>query len=136
MKKIRNDFLSFFKKRIFGIIIGLYLVSLFSPCIIVDYTGVHVIGFYILLTGWVALFSGIPAWFANIFFLLSLRDIIKNKKWNIKLPLISIALGLTSFLYGGGLDFGFYVWIFSFCILFLYVYYNSKGNSEFKKVRK
>lgn len=127
MRKIINDF---FQKRTLGIIILLFLSSLFVP--VLTETGVHITGLGYLLFGW---FGFSLAWFANIAnitFFISLVDIIKNKKWNIKLPFVTLVFSFF-FLLNEKIEFGFYIWISSFFILFLYVDYNSKRYIKFKK---
>lgn len=113
---------------------GLYVLSLALPGIIYQGGVSSDFGFVLLLQGWLGIFIGQFAWYANVLALLSFKAIRNNKPVRGSFfALTAFILGLQSFLFlqkpldegvsswhnVDHLGIGFYVWELSFLVLFV-----------------
>lgn len=125
-----------------------YIVSLTLPAIytvikvdaVADQAGSLYLGLAVLLSGWLALFSFVPAWLANISYVIALAiyddiNISKNSAY------LTLFLAATSIFYVelptdsgrytevvGHFGIGFYCWLFSFLLLAVACYRRAKLN--------
>lgn len=131
-----------------------YIVSLTLPAIytvikvdgVADQAGSLYLGLAALLAGWLALFSFVPAWLANISYVIALANLDANNP-PLKSIYTTLILALSSFLcintklpilgsersntypeYISHFGIGFYCWLFSFLLLAVACYRRAKLN--------
>lgn len=110
--------------------LGFYACSLFLPAFLFQHHE-PVIGAYVLAWGWIGALFLEPGWFANAAYLLAVGAFTNNKAHHaMAASVIALLLGLSSFhaeewwFNEGsgtkitGLGTGFYLWLFSFSVLF------------------
>ncbi len=119
------------QKSVLILTVGLYLLALISPAILFERVP-PLIGWQVLHTGWLGILTLDFAWFANPFYLLSVKAYFKsNNALSMFLITFSILIGMLSlvadqwwFNEGSGtrivdLGIAFYFWMGSFGILFV-----------------
>jgi hypothetical protein len=111
-----------------------YVVSLFLPAVVYNtgLAGNPDLGYEILLQGWLGVFQGIVAWYANCLFLFGLLYLyLRMYKLATYFSLFALALGLQSLFFSvkyldesgvntatvDHLGPGFYLWMLSFALL-------------------
>lgn len=111
----------------------LYLVSLFSPAIVVEWDVSPVkFGLELFATGWIGPLAGIVAWYANPLALFAwAKALAKNYKTSAISSIGAFVLGLQTLFIGqfplgdvsaqvAYLGVGFYLWEGSFLLIVLY----------------